>query len=87
MIENFLDKDNKIYVLPKKRAKRIVIYEYLASKFDDHKVYNEKEVNFILNENHSFNDPCILRYELTSCGFLERLADGSEYKKPKQNKE
>ena len=65
MIQNYLDKDNKIFILPKKKNKRMQVYEYLIDKFEQDRIYTEKEVNIIINDNHSFNDLC-----LTVCKFI-----------------
>ncbi len=80
MIERFLDKDGKVFCLPKK-AKRLIVYDFLASKFEFDRVYSEKEVNEILLNNHSFNDITLLRRELIVHQYLTRTDDGREYRK------
>ncbi len=81
MVSNYLDKNNKIFVLPRKKSKRDEVYAYFSSKFDFDKTYTEKEVNNTINNHHSFNDPCIIRRELVINGYLERLTDGTQYKR------
>ena len=74
-------KDGIVNLLPSKRNKRQIVLEYLSTKFENDKVYNEKEVNEILLSWHSFSDPELLRRELCVYGFLSRTRDGSEYRK------
>ena len=81
MVENYLDKDGKIFVLPRKKGARTEVYQYLASKFDYNKFYTEKEVNAIIDENHSFGDTCLLRRELIEYKFLNRRDDGTYYER------
>ena len=78
-LKNFLDKDNKIKQMSKKRKLQILAMFYLASKFEHKKEYKEKEVNEIINLWHSFNDVALLRRYLYQAGFLDRYKDGSLY--------
>ena len=64
---------------PKKPNDKLFTVEWLSKKFKFEKQYSEKEVNQIINENHSFNDIALLRRELISKSFLERKNDGSVY--------
>lgn len=79
MINNYLDGDGKIFVLPRKKSNRREVYKYLIGKFENGRVYTEKEVNDIILENHSFNDTCLLRRELVEYGFLYRNDNGTCY--------
>ncbi|PXV86288.1 hypothetical protein C8E03_11373 [Lachnotalea glycerini] len=81
MIQNYLDKDNKIFILPKKKNKRMQVYEYLIDKFEQDRIYTEKEVNIIINDNHSFNDLCLIRRELVDYKLFSRLDNGTCYKR------
>ncbi len=78
MIENFLNKDGKLFVFPK-RKNREVVYDYLISKFEKDVVYSEKEVNEILGDSHTFNDICLLRRELFEWGYFDRSNNCAEY--------
>ncbi len=78
-VENYLDKNGKIKVLPSKQKKRRNVLSYLASKFQYNRIYNEKEVNEIISLYHSYNDYFILRRELIEHRFLRRTLDGSRY--------
>ena len=53
--------------------------EFLAMQFDKGKKYTEKEVNAILNQHHSFNDPATLRRLLFGTGIMNRTVDGRSY--------
>lgn len=81
MVNNYLDKEGKILLLPRKKEARRELYKYLVDKFEYGRIYTEKEVNDIILENHSFNDTCLLRRELVEYGFLNRRDDGTCYNK------
>ncbi|MFT4961165.1 MAG: hypothetical protein ACI92Z_002253 [Paracoccaceae bacterium] len=44
---------------------------------------HEKQVNMVLNENHLFGDPAILRRSLVGLGLVSRNRDGSDYQRLK----
>jgi hypothetical protein len=75
----FLDGTGKIAQLPAPNKTKISILDYLAEKFDENKIYNEKEVNEMINEWHTFGDYFILRRLLIDYKFLERTSDGKKY--------
>ena len=52
---------------------------FLAEKFEKGKVYTEKEVNDLLRQWHTFDDPATLRRELYNHRFLNRDSYGKEY--------
>ncbi len=52
----------------------------MAGKFESGREYSEKEVNYIIRENHSFNDHPLLRRELFDRGFINRTANGLKYR-------
>lgn len=81
MIERFIDDDNKVYILPKKKKNRIEVLSHFADHFENDCIYSEKEINDIINKLHSFNDVCIIRRELIEYKFLTRTDDCKEYKK------
>lgn len=90
MLENlrgYLDQELKLKTWPsrKHRNKQLSVLEYLASKFEAGRDYSEKEVNLILNQNHTFGDPALLRRELYVAGFLDRTPDGGRYWLQKKN--
>ena len=77
----YLDEDGKFDRLPGKRQKKKLdlMIEYLATQFEKGKKYTEKEVNTILNQHHSFNDPATLRRLLFGTGIMNRTVDGRSY--------
>ena len=83
VINNFLDSNGKIKVWPGKRKNQDIILEYISSKFEYDVDYTEKEVNTIINKNHSFNDYAIIRRELFNMGYINRTIDGLKYWKIK----
>lgn len=75
----FLDEEGKIKIWPAKRLLKIEVLRYLSKKFEYEKDYNEKEVNQIISDWHSFNDFFLLRRGLIESGFLSRTEDGAKY--------
>lgn len=80
-LKGFLDKDSKLKSWPsrKHREKQLLALEFLAAKFEMGREYSEKEINEILNQNHTFGDPAMLRRELFMKKLLDRTLDGSRY--------
>ncbi len=78
-IENFLNEKGQLTLFPAKRKKKLFVLIYLIQKFDQDKVYTEKEVNEVLNQWHTFSDPVTLRRELYDHRFLDRNKEGSQY--------
>lgn len=80
-LKGFLGKDSKLKSWPsrKHREKQLLALEFLAAKFEMGREYSEKEVNEILNQNHTFGDPALLRRELYMKKLLDRTPDGSRY--------
>ena len=58
---------------------QMAVRAYLASKFEANRSYNEREVNAVLNEWHTFEDWAMLRRELFGAEFLRRLKNGTSY--------
>lgn len=59
-----LNDKNKVFKWPKKTAQKLEVLRFLYSKFELNKKYTEKEVNFILNQNISFEGATMLRRAL-----------------------
>jgi hypothetical protein len=80
-LRGYIDNDGKFDRLPGKRQKKKValMLEFFAEKFEVGKKYTEKEVNEILNQYHSFDDPATLRRLLFGSQILGRTLDGSAY--------
>lgn len=79
MIDRFLDKNGLVKIWPKKHADKIIVLEYLITKFDIGKTYSEKMINEVLNNWHTFHDWPLLRRELVDRGYLLRDKAGYEY--------
>jgi PTH1 family peptidyl-tRNA hydrolase len=78
-LKNHLDVDGKLKWWPSKRSKQLIALDYLSSKFEAGKTYSESDVNYLLNQWHTFNDAALLRRELFDYGQLNREQDGAEY--------
>ena len=81
-LQNYLDEQGRLTGWPSKRNKgrfQQLALEYLATKFEPEIYYNEREVNTILNQNHTFEDPALLRRELFERGLMDRVKSGAAY--------
>ncbi|MEL6333129.1 MAG: DUF2087 domain-containing protein [Cyanobacteria bacterium J06559_3] len=81
-LQNYLDDQNRLKNWPSKRNKgrfQQLALEYLASKFEPGIYYNEREVNALLNQHHTFEDPALLRRELFERGLVDRAKSGAAY--------
>jgi hypothetical protein len=78
-LKRFLDAQERLTVWPAKLKDKLLVLEYLASRFEWQRTYHEKEVNAVLNEWHTFGDWALLRRYLCDYGFFNRQSDGSAY--------
>ncbi|MEL7565895.1 MAG: DUF2087 domain-containing protein [Dehalobacterium sp.] len=78
-ISHFLDADGKIGQIPAANKKKMAVLDYLCGKFEQERIYSEKEVNGIINVWHTFGDYFILRRLLIDHKFLERTPNGEKY--------
>lgn len=78
-IENYLDKNLKVKAWPGKLKNKLMLLEYISSKFEVGVLYSEKEVTEILTSISTVGDSCFLRRELFDNGFLNRTNNGSMY--------
>lgn len=78
-ISAFLDEEGKIKQWPAAGKTKIAVVGYLAGKFEKDRIYNEKEVNEIINKWHTFNDYFLLRRSLIDYKFMGRTRNGAEY--------
>ena len=79
-LNTILDSQGRLTGFPAKRKRKIFALFYLAEKFQPDTVYTEQQVNELLLCWHTFADPATLRRELYDYGFLDRSADGREYR-------
>lgn len=80
-LQGYMDENGKFDRLPGKKQKKKLdeMLKVLASQFRIGEKYSEKEVNEILNQKHSFNDPATLRRLLFGTNLLDRTIDGRSY--------
>lgn len=69
--------DGGIETIPSKEKKKLIVLQHIVRRFEQGKVYTEKEVNDLLKNVHS--DFVSLRRHLIEYGFMERSKDGSVY--------
>jgi hypothetical protein len=79
MIDRFLNDDQFVKTWPKKQADKVLVLEYLITKFDTDKSYTEREVNEVLKSWHTFSDWPLLRRELVDRGYMRRDVNGYAY--------
>jgi hypothetical protein len=78
-IRNFLDRNGRIESWPAKRKAQQVLLRYLVERFELGQRYSEREVNAVLNEWHTFDDPATLRRDMYDERLLDRTRDGMQY--------
>lgn len=78
-IQNFYDSDGLLRQYPARRPLRIPVLARIAERFEQDRVYTEKQVNEIIRESISFGDIELVRRELFENRFINRKRDGSEY--------
>jgi hypothetical protein len=80
-LKGYINNEGKFERLPGKRQKKkqFLMLQFLAQKFEDGKKYSEMEVNEILNQYHSFNDPATLRRLMFGNRLINRTLDGKSY--------
>lgn len=72
VLRNFVGGDGRVVSLPMRSAKRKLLLEYVATRFDPDREYTEREVNAVLGAVH--DDHVSLRRYLVDEGLLEREA-------------
>lgn len=83
-ISNFINEAGKITQVPVSNKTKLPVLEYMASKFEEDRIYSEKEVNGIIDTWHTFQDYFLLRRLLVDYKFLERTTNGARYWVPKK---
>tara|TARA_B100001750_G_C14973867_1_gene334300 strand:+ start:174 stop:428 length:255 start_codon:yes stop_codon:yes gene_type:complete len=79
MNNDLINELGQILRWPKKPKDKEMVISFLSSKFQQKKIYSEKDVNQIIDRYHVFNDVPLLRRELIGRSYLHRKDDGSEY--------
>lgn len=70
VLRNFVTAEGRLASIPTARAKRLVVLDFLAARFEPGRVYPEPAVNAVISELH--DDYAALRRYLVDEGFLER---------------
>lgn len=83
-LENFLNEEGKLIYWPAKKKAKIMVIEYIASKFEEGREYSEKEVNAIISHWHTFDDYFMLRRGMIDWKCMKRTRDGAIYWKNSQ---
>jgi hypothetical protein len=78
--QKLLDERGRVKRWPTKKAVKLLVLQYLQSKFEKGKKYSEKEFSSILKEWHLFNDHALLRREMYDNYLVDRTRDGREYR-------
>lgn len=78
VLRNFMDGEGHMEALPVRSAKRRLVLEYVATRFEPKREYGEREVNAVLERLH--DDYVTLRRYLVDEGLLEREA--GVYRRP-----
>jgi len=80
-LNGYFDEEGKLQSFPgkKQKKKQALMLQFLAEKFSLDEKYTEKEVNEILNQNHTFKDPATLRRLMFGQGIFDRTIDGRSY--------
>lgn len=78
-MNKLINESGQIICWPKKPSNKKEVIKWLSDKFEFEIQYSEKEINMIIESNHSFQDIPLLRRELVSQKFLDRKNDGSLY--------
>jgi hypothetical protein len=80
-LDGYRDEVGRFTQLPGKRQKnkQAQMLAALASHFQPGRTYTEREINEILNQHHTFNDPATLRRMMFGSKLLNRTLDGRAY--------
>ena len=73
VLRGFFDADGRLHTIPVKRAKRLVLLDFLAQRFELGRTYPEADVNEVLHGYHP--DHAALRRYLVEEQFLTREAN------------
>lgn len=75
----FLDRNGLVTNWPEKHKGQEAVLGYLITKFALGERYTEAQVNELLKQWHTYNDPAYLRRSLIDAGLLQRTRDGAQY--------
>jgi hypothetical protein len=78
-LHRFVDRDGLVTLWPRRERDREAVLDYLVNKLQRNHLYNEAEVNEVLNQWHNFQDPANMRRQLVDYGYLGRTSSGDRY--------
>ncbi len=78
-LHDFVDEHGRITRWSSKLKDQQVMLEYLAAKFTPERVYNEREVNELLQQWYLDADYVLVRRSMVDAGLLSRTKDGARY--------
>lgn len=78
-LHRFVDSDGLVTLWPRRERDREAVLDYLVNKFQRNHLYNEAEVNEVLSQWHTFQDPANMRRQLVDYGYLGRTSSGDRY--------
>ncbi len=76
----FVDEQGRLTQWPAKQKTQRMAIALLATRFEPGRTYNERQVNDLLREWHTFEDWALLRRVLFVWCYLDRENDGSRYR-------
>ncbi len=79
-VNDYINADGKLTLFPAKRSRKLECLEWLAGKFEPGRSYSEAEVNAVLLDACTFEDPETLRRELCGNNFMSRKRNGTDYR-------
>jgi hypothetical protein len=75
----FMDERGRLKQWPARQKAQRMAVALLAERFEPGRVYDERQVNELLLEWHTFGDWALLRRLLFDWGYVDRERDGSRY--------
>ena len=78
-LKAFLDDEGRVTALPAKHKRQLMAYYWIATALPEGCVWNERELNGVLNGLYTFGDPAVIRRTLVDFGVLERDPYGTRY--------
>lgn len=78
-LHRFVDRDGLVTLWPRRERDREAVLDYLVNKLRRNHLYNEAQVNEVLNQWHTFQDPANMRRQLVDYGYLGRTSSGDRY--------
>lgn len=75
----FVDETGRLRQWPARHKVQRMAVALVAQRIEPGREYNEKEVNVVLMDGHTFADWALLRRLLVDWGYMARESDGSRY--------